>query len=142
MKIVRISIFNLAFFCSYEFDCRIITKPDCRDNGDRIQHWNDFQESQHSSEKKTCSSAIWRRIFILHFMTLVIFHKYVYVMNVYTLFIHVWRPFSVTLSVITSHILIFWVAYTISFFSVLFVSWIKWSSSSNKHLYPYRIIHP
>ena len=36
-----------------------------------------------------------------------LFHKLVYVMNVYTLFIHVWRPLSIALSVMTSHTLIF-----------------------------------
>jgi len=36
-----------------------------------------------------------------------LFYKSIYVMNVYTLFIHVWRPLSVALSVMTSHTLIF-----------------------------------
>ena len=99
-----------------------------------------ISKNHNISSEKTCSSAIWRWISILHFVTLV-FHKPIYVMNVYTLFIHVWRPLSVALSVMTSHTLIFLscIHHLFLFSSFCFMN--KMIQQQQQHLYPYCIIH-
>ena len=128
-------IFNLAFFfCSYEFHCRVSTKLDFRFGNDRIMlKW--FPRMTTFFRKK---NMFVNNLKDLHFT----FHDACYFINLFTSWM-----FTHYSSMCEDHfpslyqswlhtLLFFWVAYIISFFSVLFVSWIKWSSSSNNIYIP------